>query len=117
MQVNFQFYPQLFDIISDSAKDLIRRLSAEQILKHPWLQDATVISRVQALMETQRRTQKRLLKDDCSSDIVEKRQKGEETSLDMHPTGDRQFPPTSLHCPISLFKLPPTGHNTAKPQH
>ena len=47
LQANYQFYPQLFDSISSQAKDLItkllkaspdERISAEDILKHPWLQ-------------------------------------------------------------------------------
>ena len=47
LQANCQFYPQLFDTISSQAKDLItkllkasldERISAEDILKDPWLQ-------------------------------------------------------------------------------
>ena len=46
LNANYQLYPQLFDNISANAKDLISRLlkpspderiSAEEILKHPWL--------------------------------------------------------------------------------
>jgi serine/threonine protein kinase len=56
----YQFYPQLFDTISGPAKDLItkllkdsleERISAEEIMKHPWLQDSQVIRRSKRLVE------------------------------------------------------------------
>ena len=37
------------------------RLSAEAILRHPWLQEPGVVRQAEALMDTQRRTRKRLL--------------------------------------------------------
>ena len=46
LTANYVFYPQLFDQISENAKDLIRkclkinpqeRISAEEIMNHPWL--------------------------------------------------------------------------------
>ena len=48
LKANYQFYPQLFDKVSDEAKDLIRKLlkvklsewlSAYEILQHPWMND------------------------------------------------------------------------------
>ena len=69
---NYQFYPQLFDTISGPAKDLItkllkvspdERISAEEIMKHPWLQDSQVIRRANALMATQLRGRKRLVEE------------------------------------------------------
>ena len=61
----YQFYPQLFDTISGPAKDLSpeERISAEEIMKHPWLQDSQVIRRANALMATQLRGSKRLVEE------------------------------------------------------
>jgi serine/threonine-protein kinase Chk2 len=70
LQANYQLYPALFDPLSAEAKDLIgcllkaspeERLSADAILRHPWLQEPAMLRRAEALMDTQRRTRKRLL--------------------------------------------------------
>jgi len=70
LKANYQFYPQLFENISDPAKDLIKkllkvspeeRLSAEEILLHPWLKDSQVIRRANALMATQLKGKKRMV--------------------------------------------------------
>ena len=62
LSADFVFYNKLFDQISAEAKDLIRklltqhpdkRLSASEIMKHPWLQDPAVARRVEALMAVQ----------------------------------------------------------------
>jgi len=62
MQADFIFYPQLFNSVSKEAKDLIRsllkvrpseRLSAEDILLHPWLQDTAARQKAEALMREQ----------------------------------------------------------------
>jgi len=69
---NYVFYPELFNNISNQAKDLIskllkvnpvERMSADDILKHPWLQDSSVIMRARALMATQLRGKKRLVEE------------------------------------------------------
>jgi len=62
LTANYKFYPQLFDQINHKAKDLIQRLlkvnpserlSAEEILKHPWLQDEAIIAKAEELMKLQ----------------------------------------------------------------
>lgn len=62
LSADFVFYKKLFDQISGEAKDLIsklltqhpdKRLSASEIMKHPWLQDPAVVRRVEALMAVQ----------------------------------------------------------------
>ena len=69
LKANYNFYPQLFNNISDEAKDLIQkllkvspdeRLSAQEILEHPWLHDPIVES-VKALMNSRQRGKKRLV--------------------------------------------------------
>ena len=77
LTANYTFYPQLFDKISVEAKDLIQkclkvepseRISAEEIVNHPWLQkDSAVIERARALMASQMKGKKRLL-EEVSSD-------------------------------------------------
>merc|ERR1712106_402653 len=93
VQANYQFYPQLFDTISSQAKDLITRLlkaspderiSADEILKHPWLQDSQIIRRANALMATQLRGKKRVVEEVEVEveDMPEKRSKvGESVSV------------------------------------
>lgn len=79
LTANYVFYPQLFDQISDNAKDLIKkclkvnpqeRISAEEIMNHPWLKDNETIRRAKDLMSTQIRGKKRLLEteDEDSTD-------------------------------------------------
>jgi len=88
LQANYQFYPQLFDSISSQAKDLItkllkaspdERISAEDILKHPWLQDSQVIRRANVLMATQVKSKKRLVDDEGGDLIPDKRMKVSES--------------------------------------
>lgn len=88
LQANYQFYPQLFDTISSQAKDLItkllkaspdERISAEDILKHPWLQDSQVIRRANMLMATQVKSKKRLVEEDEVDTIPDKRMKVSES--------------------------------------
>ena len=59
LKANFQFYPQLFTNISDEAKDLINkllkvkpseRLSADQILQHPWMKNERARTQVRLLV-------------------------------------------------------------------
>ena len=106
LQANYQFYPSLFDTISAPAKDLIQRLlktspderlSAEQILLHPWLQDNRIVSRAEALMDTQR-TRKRQMPEE-EPDCRDKRQRVEESEV------TRQNCPDSASS-VSVFKLP-----------
>jgi len=61
LKANYTFYPQLFEHVSEDAKDLIRkllqkvpenRLSAKEILDHPWLDDAVMKAKAHKLMET-----------------------------------------------------------------
>ena len=71
LSANYTFYPHLFDNISVEAKDLIQkclkvepseRISAEEILNHPWLtNDSDVIERARVLMSSQMKGKKRLL--------------------------------------------------------
>ena len=71
LTANYTFYQQLFDNISVEAKDLIQkclkvepseRISAEEILNHPWLtNDSDVIERARVLMSSQMKGKKRLL--------------------------------------------------------
>ena len=74
LNANYTFYPQLFDSISFDAKDLIQkclkvepseRISAEEILYHPWLQkDPDVIEKARGLMASQRgQGKKRLIEE------------------------------------------------------
>jgi len=88
LQANYQFYPQLFDSISSQAKDLItkllkaspdERISAEDILKHPWLQDSQVIRRANVLMATQVKSKKRLVDEEEGDLIPDKRMKVSES--------------------------------------
>jgi len=62
LTANFIFYPQLFNSVSKEAKDLItkllkvrpeERLSANEILEHPWLQDQDMRTEAHALMKEQ----------------------------------------------------------------
>lgn len=78
LQADYVFYPQLFDVISAPAKDLIQRLlkvnpeeriSAAEVLSHPWLQDPFMIKKAEALMATQIRTKKRLLEVEMGAGI------------------------------------------------
>lgn len=64
LMANYVFYPQLFNVVSSEAKDLIsrllkvepsERLSADQILSHPWLDDDLIREQAEALMAEQRR--------------------------------------------------------------
>jgi len=72
LQANYVYYPRLFNKISPQAKDLIdrclkvnpnERISSEEILSHPWLQDSRVLQKVQDLLVTQTRGKKRLIVD------------------------------------------------------
>jgi len=62
LKAKYTLYPQLFDHISDDAKDLIKkllqkvpdkRLSSEEILEHPWLDDDAMKEKAHKLMDTQ----------------------------------------------------------------
>lgn len=62
LTANYKFYPQLWDQIDDKAQDLVERLlkvnpcerlSAAEILDHPWLQDEPIIDKAQRLMQLQ----------------------------------------------------------------
>ena len=62
LAANYKFHPQFWNQIDDQAKDLIKkllkvspeeRLSAEEILKHPWLQDQIIIAKAERLMQLQ----------------------------------------------------------------
>eukprot|EP00092_Neocalanus_flemingeri_P094274 GFUD01119867.1.p1 GENE.GFUD01119867.1~~GFUD01119867.1.p1 ORF type:complete len:515 (-),score=128.52 GFUD01119867.1:119-1663(-) len=91
LAANYQFYPQLFDTISSTAKDLIARLlkvspeeriSAEEILLHPWLQDTQIVRRATALMATQLRGKKRLVEEIEAEPVPDKRSRvGESMSV------------------------------------
>ena len=68
LTANYVFYDSLFSRLSEELKDLIskclkvepeERISAEDILKHPWLQDQDIIRRAKALMATQTRQGKK----------------------------------------------------------
>ena len=71
LTANYTFYPSLFDNITLEAKDLIKRclkvkpderISADEIMNHPWLQkDTSIIERARALMASQAKGRKRLL--------------------------------------------------------
>jgi len=104
---NYQFYPQLFDTISSPAKDLISRLlkvnpeeriSAAEIMKHPWLQDSQVIRRATALMNTQVKGRKRLVEEVDGDELPDKRSRvGEAVSVFRTPqlgTGGIFNPPS-----------------------
>ena len=68
LTANYTFYSNIFDPLSAELKDLItkclkvepeERISAEEILNHPWLQDQAIIRRAKALMATQTRQGKK----------------------------------------------------------
>jgi len=69
---NYHYYPSLFDRLSKDCKDLIdrclkvnpsERISAAEILGHPWLQDKLIVKRAKDLMASQLRGKKRLIED------------------------------------------------------
>ena len=62
LTANYVFYPQLFNTVSEPAKDLIRkllkvepeeRLSADEIMQHPWVQDSVVSDTAKSIMKEQ----------------------------------------------------------------
>ena len=76
LQANFMFYPSLFKIISLPSKYLItyllkiclkERLSVDEILRHTWLWDRDMLKRVEALLDTQRRTKRSNIVEDGST--------------------------------------------------
>jgi len=68
LTANYVFYPQLFGSVSEAAKDLIskllkakptERLSADEIMEHPWLKDHIVRNKVAQLLGEQQQRQKK----------------------------------------------------------
>jgi len=120
LQANFQFYPSLFDSISAPAKDLIRkllrtnpeeRLSAEEILRHPWLQDTAMMKKADCLMDTQRKSKKRVLGEEEAGGGEKRARVGEVVASkadDSRPSSD------APDCSVSVFKLPATGVQAVK---
>jgi len=120
LQANFQFYPSLFDSISAPAKDLIRkllrtnpeeRLSAEEILRHPWLQDQAMMKKADCLMDTQRKSKKRVLGEEEVGGGEKRARVGEVVASkadDSRPSSD------APDCSVSVFKLPATGVQAVK---
>lgn len=119
------FYPQLFDAISAPVKDLIKRLlkvnpeeriSAAEVLAHPWLQDPFMIKKAEALMATQIRTRKRLLEVEMGAAIQgDKRLRQEEydqversiRQLDLSFNGGHFQVDSGVS--VSVFKTPVGG--------
>jgi len=105
LSADYVFYPQLFDSISDCAKDLIskllvvkaeHRISASEVLQHPWLRnDTAMINMVEGLIQTRQqqvRTVKRVLDSDGESGVCDvKKMKHELNEIE---TG------------VSIFKTP-----------
>jgi len=69
---NYHYYPSLFDRLSKECKNLIdrclkvdpsERISAIEILEHPWLQDKSIVKRAKDLMSSQLRGKKRLIEE------------------------------------------------------
>jgi len=69
---NYHYYPSLFDRLSKECKSLIdrclkvdpsERISAIEILEHPWLQDKSIVKRAKDLMSSQLRGKKRLIEE------------------------------------------------------
>jgi len=79
LQADYVFYPQLFDSISAKAKDLISkllvvnpedRISADQILQHPWIQeDEAMVRKVHSLLKADVKPCKRSLEIDSQGGI------------------------------------------------
>jgi len=120
LQANFQFYPSLFDSISASAKDLIRkllrtspeeRLSAEEILRHPWLQDQAMIKKAECLMDTQRKSKKRVLGEEEAGGGEKRARVGEVVAS---KAGESRPSSDAPDCSVSVFKLPATGAQAVK---
>jgi len=120
LQANFQFYPSLFDSISAPAKDLIRkllrtnpeeRLSAEEILRHPWLQDQAMIKKADCLMDTQRKSKKRVLGEEEAGGGEKRARVGEVVAS---KAGDSRPSSDAPDCSVSVFKLPATGAQAVK---
>jgi len=120
LQANFQFYPSLFDSISAPAKDLIRkllrtnpeeRLSAEEILRHPWLQDQAMIKKADCLMDTQRKSKKRVLGEEEAGGGEKRARVGEVVAS---KAGDSRPSSDAPDCSVSVFKLPATGVQAVK---
>jgi len=120
LQANFQFYPSLFDSISAPAKDLIRkllrtnpeeRLSAEEILRHPWLQDPAMIKKADCLMDTQRKSKKRVLGEEEAGGGEKRARVGEVVAS---KAGDSRPSSDAPDCSVSVFKLPATGVQAVK---
>ena len=72
---SYHFYPSLFDMISKECKNLIERclkvdplerISAAEILEHPWLQDKLIVKRAKYLMSLQLRGKKRRIEKEDS---------------------------------------------------
>ena len=83
LEANYKFYPALFSNISSSAKDLITRLlkicpkdrlSAEEILVHPWLQDPNIVNEALALMDAKVKSRKRQIGEEWN-DVGDKKQR------------------------------------------
>jgi len=120
LQANFQFYPSLFDSISAPAKDLIRkllrtnpeeRLSAEEILRHPWLQDQAMMKKADCLMDTQRKSKKRVLGEEEAGGGEKRARVGEVVAS---KAGDSRPSSDAPDCSVSVFKLPATGVQAVK---
>jgi len=120
LQANFQFYPSLFDSISAPAKDLIRkllrtnpeeRLSAEEILRHPWLQDQAMIKKAECLMDTQRKSKKRVLGEEEAGGGEKRARVGEVVAS---KAGESRPSSDAPDCSVSVFKLPATGAQAVK---
>jgi len=120
LQANFQFYPSLFDSISAPAKDLIRkllrtnpeeRLSAEEILRHPWLQDQAMIKKADCLMDTQRKSKKRVLGEEEAGGGEKRARVGEVVAS---KAGESRPSSDAPDCSVSVFKLPATGAQAVK---
>ena len=64
LDCDFNFEDPIWETISDEAQDLVKktivynydkRLSAKQILQHPWMKDDEIIKKAESLMATQKR--------------------------------------------------------------
>ena len=103
LQAKYQFYPQLFDVISAPAKDLIKpllkpnpeeRISAEEVLLNPWLQDHGMLRRVELLLANrQPKGRKRIVEHEVASQGGEKR---------MRPG----YEEVDSGCAVTIFKTP-----------
>jgi len=86
LTANYEFYPGLFDDISEQAKDLIQkllevdpeeRISSPQILQHCWLQDSEMMERARELVYNKGR--KRFAETSTDSNVVVKKKKTDDS--------------------------------------